>query len=116
LEPHSSFEALLPLRSDLALALRAAAAQGLSEGVCNHFSVAVPGRADWFLLNPRGLHWSEVQAPDIVMCNAAGDQSDDCVLMTTRSPSRGSRYLSLTNKVQPVSVNGVCDEPGGFLT
>jgi ribulose-5-phosphate 4-epimerase/fuculose-1-phosphate aldolase len=74
LEPNSSFEALLPLRSDLALALRAAAAQGLSEGVCNHFSVAVPGRADWFLLNPRGLHWSEVQAPDIVMCNAAGEQ------------------------------------------
>jgi ribulose-5-phosphate 4-epimerase/fuculose-1-phosphate aldolase len=64
----------LSLRSDLALALRAAAAQGLSEGVCNHFSVAVPGRADWFLLNPRGLHWSEVQAPDIVMCNAAGEQ------------------------------------------
>jgi ribulose-5-phosphate 4-epimerase/fuculose-1-phosphate aldolase len=74
LEPNSTFEALLPLRSDLALSLRAAAAQGLSEGVCNHFSVAVPGRADWFLLNPRGLHWSEVQAPDIVMCNAAGEQ------------------------------------------
>jgi ribulose-5-phosphate 4-epimerase/fuculose-1-phosphate aldolase len=36
--------------------------------------VAVPDRADWFLLNPRGLHWSEVQAPDIVMCNAAGEQ------------------------------------------
>ena len=74
MEPNSTFEALLSLRSDLALALRAAAAQGLSEGVCNHFSVAVPGRADWFLLNPRGLHWSEVQAPDIVMCNAAGEQ------------------------------------------
>ena len=74
MEPNSSFEALLPLRADLALALRAAAAQGLSEGVCNHFSVAVPSRPDWFLLNPRGLHWSEVQAPDIVMCNAAGEQ------------------------------------------
>ena len=74
MEPKSTFEALLSLRSDLALALRAAAAQGLSEGVCNHFSAAVPGRADWFLLNPRGLHWSEVQAPDIVMCNAAGEQ------------------------------------------
>ncbi len=55
MEPNSTFEALLSLRSDLALALRAAAAQGLSEGVCNHFSVAVPGRADWFLLNPRGV-------------------------------------------------------------
>ena len=74
MQAHETFEAILPLREDLALALRAAAAQGLSEGVCNHFSVAVPGRADWFLLNPRGLHWSEVQAPDIVMCNAAGEQ------------------------------------------
>ncbi len=74
MQAHETFEALLPLRADLALALRAAAHQGLSEGVCNHFSVAVPGRADWFLLNPRGLHWSEVQAADIVMCNAAGEQ------------------------------------------
>jgi len=62
------------LRADLALALRAAAHHGLSEGVCNHFSVAVPGHADVFLLNPRGLHWSEVQADDIVMLNSAGDQ------------------------------------------
>ena len=74
MQAHATFDALLPLRADLALALRAAATQGLSEGVCNHFSVAVPGRADWFLLNPRGLHWSEVQAADIVMCNAQGEQ------------------------------------------
>ena len=74
IQANETFEALLPLREDLALALRAAAHQGLSEGVCNHFSVAVPGRDHWFLLNPRGLHWSEVQAADIVMCNAAGEQ------------------------------------------
>jgi len=74
LQPDEKFEALQALRADLALALRAAAHQGLSEGVCNHFSVAVPGQDDWFLLNPRGLHWSEVQAADIVMCNAAGQQ------------------------------------------
>ena len=74
MQAHETFEDLLPLRDDLALALRAAAQHGLSEGVCNHFSVAVPGRDDWFLLNPRGLHWSEVRAPDIVMCNAAGEQ------------------------------------------
>jgi ribulose-5-phosphate 4-epimerase/fuculose-1-phosphate aldolase len=74
MQAHETYEALLPLRADLALVLRAAAMQGLSEGVCNHFSVAVPGRTDWFLLNPRGLHWSEVQAPDLVMCNAEGEQ------------------------------------------
>jgi ribulose-5-phosphate 4-epimerase/fuculose-1-phosphate aldolase len=60
------------LRADLALALRAAAHHGLSEGVCNHFSVAVPGHGDWFLLNPRGLHWSEVQAHDVVLVDGEG--------------------------------------------
>ena len=62
------------LRSDLALALRAAAHYGLGEGVCNHFSVALPQRPDWFLLNPRGLHWSEVREDDIVLVDAQGRQ------------------------------------------
>ncbi|TFW02014.1 aldolase [Oxalobacteraceae bacterium OM1] len=60
------------LRADLALALRAAAHHGLGEGVCNHFSVAVPGHASLFLLNPRGLLWSEVQADDIVLVDDNG--------------------------------------------
>lgn len=47
--------AVASLRSDLALSLRAAAHFGLGEGVCNHFSVALPGQDDLFLLNPRGL-------------------------------------------------------------
>lgn len=60
------------LRADLALALRAAAHHGLGEGICNHFSVALPQRPEWFLLNPRGLHWSEVQGHDIVLVDARG--------------------------------------------
>ena len=54
-------EPIHALRADLALALRAAAAHGLGEGVCNHFSVALPGDSDLFLLNPRGLMWHEVR-------------------------------------------------------
>ena len=61
------------LRADLALALRAAAHHGLSEGVCNHFSVELPDHSGRFLLNPRGLLWSEIQADDIVLVNADGD-------------------------------------------
>ena len=61
------------LRSDLALALRAAAHHGLGEGVCNHFSVELPDQSGRFLLNPRGLLWSEVQADDIVMIDACGN-------------------------------------------
>ena len=60
------------LREDLALALRAAAHHGLAEGVCNHFSVELPDRSGRFLLNPRGLLWSEVRAGDIVMIDAEG--------------------------------------------
>jgi ribulose-5-phosphate 4-epimerase/fuculose-1-phosphate aldolase len=67
-------DAVQTLRTDLALALRAAAHHGLGEGICNHFSVALPGDKDQFLLNPRGLHWSEVKADDIVMIDGYGRQ------------------------------------------
>lgn len=64
--------AIARLRDDLALALRAAAHFGFSEGVCNHFSVELPDASGRFLLNPRGLLWSEVQADDIVMVDTQG--------------------------------------------
>jgi ribulose-5-phosphate 4-epimerase/fuculose-1-phosphate aldolase len=60
------------LRDDLSLALRAAAHHGLAEGVCNHFSVQLPDGSGRFLLNPRGLLWSEVHAADVVLVDAAG--------------------------------------------
>jgi ribulose-5-phosphate 4-epimerase/fuculose-1-phosphate aldolase len=60
------------LRVDLAAALRWAARLGLGEGICNHFSVAVDGRNDRFLVNPWGWHWSELTASSLVLCDAAG--------------------------------------------
>ena len=60
------------LRTDLALALRAAAYHALGEGVCNHFSLALPDGSDRFLINPRGLHWSEIGDDDIVMVDGNG--------------------------------------------
>lgn len=59
-------------RRDLACALRAAASHGLSEGVCNHFSLAVPGRPGEFFINPQGLHWSEIGPDDLVTIDAQG--------------------------------------------
>jgi ribulose-5-phosphate 4-epimerase/fuculose-1-phosphate aldolase len=64
--------AVRALRADLALALRAAVHHGLGEGICNHFSVALPEAPDRFLINPQGLHWSEMRAEDIVLVDAAG--------------------------------------------
>jgi len=70
--PEADPKLLRPLCEDLALALRAAAHHGLDEGVCNHFSVALPDDSRRFLINPRGLHWSEAGADDIVLVDEQG--------------------------------------------
>lgn len=59
-------------RKDLACALRAAHQLGLGEGVCNHFSLAVPYRSGHFLINPQGLHWSEIGPEDLAVIDATG--------------------------------------------
>src|SRR5260370_40013144 len=51
-----------PGRVDLAAAHRLAEMQGFSEGIFNHFTLAVPGTDDRYLQIPFGLHWSEVTA------------------------------------------------------
>ena len=58
---------------DLLAALRWAEREGLSEGICNHFSVLVPGSTDHFLLNPQGLHWSELTLSDLLVVDATGN-------------------------------------------
>lgn len=60
------------LRIDLAAALRWASKLDFGEGICNHFSVAVPGDAERFLINPQGLHWSEIMPDDLVVVDAHG--------------------------------------------
>lgn len=59
-------------KQDLAAALRMAAWYGLNEGVCNHFSYALPGMDDRFLLNPHGIHWSRVKASDMLLLDSEG--------------------------------------------
>jgi ribulose-5-phosphate 4-epimerase/fuculose-1-phosphate aldolase len=49
-------------RIDLAAAHRIAEMHGLSEGIFNHLTLAVPGRKDRYYQIPFGLHWSEVTA------------------------------------------------------
>lgn len=69
-EPESN--ALRETRADLAAALRFAAQEGLHEGICNHFSVLLPGREDRFLINPQGFHWGEVTADDLAIMDVDG--------------------------------------------
>lgn len=58
-------------RIDLAAALRLAVRHGMHEGICNHFSLMLPG-TDCFLLNPYGIHWSQIRASDLLVVDADG--------------------------------------------
>lgn len=58
-------------RIDLAAALRMAVRLGMHEGICNHFSLMLPG-ADCFLLNPYGRHWAEIRASDLLVVDDNG--------------------------------------------
>ncbi len=66
-------EAVRQARIDLTAILRWADRLGLSEGICNHFSLVVPGTTDRFLINPQGLHWSEMQTSDLLVVDPAGN-------------------------------------------
>jgi ribulose-5-phosphate 4-epimerase/fuculose-1-phosphate aldolase len=44
----------------------------MQSAVCNHFSVAVPGRPDLMLINPEGHFWSEVSVGNLVMATHDG--------------------------------------------
>ncbi|MBI1397632.1 MAG: aldolase [Betaproteobacteria bacterium] len=68
----SSRDSMQQARIDLTAALRSAARMGLNEGVCNHFSFELPGHPDRFLINPQGLHWSEIRPDDLVVVDEAG--------------------------------------------
>jgi len=61
-------------RLDMAAALRWAARCGMNEGVCNHFSLEID--AGRYLINPQGLHWSEVCAGDILLIDGDGQVLD----------------------------------------
>src|SRR3954464_12974417 len=58
-------------RVDLAAAFRLAVRLDLHEGVCNHFTLMLPGGGK-FLLNRYGLHCSEVSASNLLALDSAG--------------------------------------------
>lgn len=75
------------LRTDLAAALRLAARMELNEGVCNHFSVALPGAPERYLINPYGIHWAEMLPADLLMIDGEGQilEGDGEVEATARN-------------------------------
>jgi ribulose-5-phosphate 4-epimerase/fuculose-1-phosphate aldolase len=71
--PNTDPRALREARIDLAACLRMAARIGLAEGICNHFSLMVPGRDDLFLVNPDGWAFAEATASRMLVCDFDGN-------------------------------------------
>lgn len=63
-------------RIDLAASLRLAVHNSFHEGIDNHFTLTTPGDPSRFLLNPYGLHWSEVRASDLLEVDLDGTVVD----------------------------------------
>jgi ribulose-5-phosphate 4-epimerase/fuculose-1-phosphate aldolase len=59
------------LRTDLAAAFHLAVKYDLHEAIANHFSVLLPDEQH-FLVNPFGLHFSEINASNLIVCDFDG--------------------------------------------
>jgi ribulose-5-phosphate 4-epimerase/fuculose-1-phosphate aldolase len=64
-------------RVDLAACYRLVAHFGWDDGLATHNSVRVPGAEDHFLLNPRGLMFTEVTASNLVKVDLDGNRVMD---------------------------------------
>lgn len=60
------------LRRDLAAAFVLADRLGFSEGICNHCSAVVPDDAERYLINPFGVHWSEMRPDHLLLIDGDG--------------------------------------------
>ena len=69
----NSDETVWQARVDLAAAHRLAFMHEMSEAICNHFTLTIPGTSDRFFVAPYGLHWSEISAKDFMVVKYEGD-------------------------------------------
>jgi len=70
-------------RIDLAAAFRCAARLNMHEGVCNHFSMMLPGKR--FLINPKGTHFERMTASGLIVI----DENGNTIEGTGRPPMTG---------------------------
>jgi ribulose-5-phosphate 4-epimerase/fuculose-1-phosphate aldolase len=64
------------VRQQLAACYRIFAMMGWDEMIFNHITVKVPGEEGAFLINPYGLHFSEVKASNLVKIDLDGNTLD----------------------------------------
>lgn len=72
-------------RLELAACYRVFAHRGWAEEIFNHISIRVPGSAPHFLINPFGLHYSEVTAHNLVKIDIDGNAIGDTPYLVNRA-------------------------------
>ena len=74
-------------RVQMAALFRLAAREGLHEGISNHFSYAVSEDGQQFLMNPYGIHFSQIKASDLMLFDTSSppDLQDSRVDITAWS-------------------------------
>ncbi len=75
--PRTMTDAEWEARQQLAAAYRVFDHLGWSEMIYNHITLKVPGEDNTFLINPFGLHFSEVKASNLVKIDIDGNKLDD---------------------------------------
>lgn len=82
-------ETLGNMRRDLAASFRWFARLGMHESVANHFSLAVEPSGRYFLINPRGRHFSRIRASDLILL----DTEDASALDGPNAPDPTAWYI-----------------------
>jgi ribulose-5-phosphate 4-epimerase/fuculose-1-phosphate aldolase len=75
------------LRVDLAAAFHMAVTYNLHEAIANHFSAVLPDDKH-FLVNPFGLHFSEITASNLIVCDFNGK-----VVRGEGEPAPSAKYI-----------------------
>ncbi len=75
--PRTMTDAEWEARQQLAACYRVFDHLGWSEMIYNHITLKVPGEDHAFLINPFGLHFSEVKASNLVKIDIDGNKLDD---------------------------------------
>ena len=63
-------------RCDLAAIFRWSARESMHEGIANHFSYAISDDGQQFLMNPYGVHFSQMRASDLLLLDARESPSN----------------------------------------
>ena len=86
-------------REDLAAAFRWAARLNMHEAVANHFSLAVNTSGSQFLLNPIGMHFTEISASDLILIDA----NDEDTMSQPNAPDPTAWAIQRPTSKQPSS-------------